>query len=535
MKSKSITVFNLLLSIYVVICSSFFYNQYLTIIEINQTNLSSFEYFVKDNLFLIVLFLIILFSILSNLLYIIEYWIVKTKQEIKIKKYVGFKKIEMLKEYYFKYMVSFLLIYALASILSAFILNLWKLPILFPIIFSGIILFVIISIILVTMIQLSLGNLEKGKIGSFKIVKKIVLIFQFTVSFLLIFVALTIFENTNKEISPYRTYMNMEYSWTLFANEYDRYSTEDEYNEYVVRRGDIVEKIDTLYTEYSNNMLVYFPESFYNEKIENIMYANKHIFEINLVDVEYLEKLSNASQTPIILGNQFASKHVEGDIIKGKRTDYIVAKILKENEKVEMVGPIDYDFLTSEQTAFALFDENTLEKINSVDNTNFIDILYFNDINLDEMKEINAFLNESGVNYSLNSIKTIQEENYNQKRVLITGYLVVGITNLLFSVIGFLFILLLEIKIKAVDYSIMKIVGYSSRKIHVSYMLSIILIFLTSIVVALAISYLTLDFSLPILCIVLAVAILILLVISSLSLKSIKSINPVKEIGGENV
>ncbi|MEG0577999.1 MAG: FtsX-like permease family protein [Bacilli bacterium] len=520
---------------YFVICSSFFYNQYLTIAIINKTDFSNFEYFVRDNSFLIILFLIILFSILSNLIYIMEYWVFKTKQEIKIKKYVGYKKTEVLKEYYFKYLLSFFISYIIATILSAVILNIWELPILFPIVLTGIVLLIVISIIVVIMIWFSLNSLEKGNIGDFKILKKIVLIFQFTVSFLLIFVALNIFQDTNKEISPYRTYRNMEYSWTLLADNNGYYSTEEEYNNYLASRGNIAEKINKVYSEFSDNMLVYFPESFYNENIGNIVYANKNIYEINLVDTDYFKTLSDTSQTPIILNHAYASKYSEGDIIKGTRTDYIVTKILKEHEKIEIVGPNDYDSLSSDQVAFALFDENTLKKVNSTDNTNFIDVLYFNDIKAEKMNEINTFLNENGVNYSLISIKATQEEYYNQKCGLVTGYLVVGITNLLFSVIGLIFILLLEINIKALDYSIMKIVGYSSKKIHLNYMLSVIFIFLTALVASLVISYLTLDFSLSILFIVLAIALMILIIIANLSLKSIKSIDPVKEIGGENV
>ena len=535
MKSKSINIFNMLLSMYFVICSSFFYNQFLTITVINKTDYSNFEYLIRDNLFLIVLFLIILFSILSNLIYIIEYWIFKTKQEIKIKKYVGFKKTEIIKEYYFKYLLSFLISYIIAAIFSSVILNIWKLPVLFPIVLSGISLLAVISIILVIIIWLSLNSLEKENIGNFKILKKIVLIFQFSVSFLLIFVALNIFQDTNKEISPYKAYRNMDYSWVLLANGNSYYSTEAEYNDYLASRGDIVKKINKLYTEFSDNMLIYFSESFYNEDIGNVVYANKNVFEINLVNIDYFKTLSKTSQTPIILNHKFASKYSEGDIIKGTRTDYIVTKILKEDEKIEMVGPNDYDSLSSDQVAFALFNENTLKKVNLIDNTNFIDKLYFNDINFGKMKEINTFLNENGVNYSLSSIKTIQEEYYKEKCGLVTGYLVVGITNLLFSVIGLIFILLLEINIKALDYAIMKIVGYSSRKIHLYYMISVVFIFLTAITAALVISYVTLDFSLSILFIVLAIAVMILIIIANLSLKSIKSIDPVREIGGENV
>lgn len=535
MKSKSINIFNMLLSIYFIICASFFDKQYLTIVEINKTDFSDFQYFVRDNMFLIILFMIILFSILSNLIYIIEYWVFKTKQEIQIKKYVGFKKNEILREYYFAYMRSFFIIYIISAIISALVLSIWKLPILFPIMLSGIILCIIISIILLIMIQLSLRNLEKAKIGDFKLLKKFILIFQFSVSFLLIFVALNIFKDTNKEISPYRTYRNMEYSWTLSANTTESYSTEEEYKKYLTSRGNIVEKINKLYTEYSDNMLVYFPESFYNEEIGHITYANKKVFDINLIDTTCLEKVSYASQTPIILGNQFASKYSVGDIIKGARTDYIVAKVLKDNEKIEMVGPNDYGSISSKQSTFALFDEKTLKKVNTIDNSNFINVLYFNDINHETMKKINRYINGNGVEYSLISIKTTQEKYYHEKCVLVAGYFIVGITNLLFSVIGLIFILLLEIDIKALDYSIMKIVGYSSRKIHLNYMRSVAFIFLTSLMIACIISYLTLDFSLSTLMIVLSIAILILFIISTLSLKSIKSINPVKEIGGENV
>ena len=535
MKSKSVFIFNLLLSTYFVICSSFFCNQYLTITMINKTDISNFEYFIRDNLFLILLFLIILFSVLSNLIYIIEYWIFKTKQEIKIKKYVGFKITEILKEYYVTYLFLFLVSYLTATFFSAIILNILKLPILFPIILSGLALLVIISIILLIKIRLSLSSLENGKIGAFKILKKMVLIFQFTVSFLLIFVALNIFKDTNKEISPYRTYRNMQYSWILLANGNSNYSTEDEYNKYLASRGDIVNKIDKLYKDYEDNILVYFQESFYNENIGDIVYANKNVFEINLVQTNYFKMLSNTSQTPIVLNSKFASKYSEGDIIKGTRTDYVVAKILKDNEKIEMVGPNDYGSLSSDQVVFALFDENTLKKVNTVDNTNFIDVLYFKDMNFEKIKKINISLNQNGLNYSLISIKETQENYYNKKFELVTGYLVIGITNLLFSMIGLICILLLEINIKALDYSIMKIVGYSASKIHLHYMLSVIFIFLTAIMIALVISYLTLDFSLSVFFIVLAIALLILLIIANLSLKSIKLINPVKEIGGENV
>ena len=119
---------------------------------------------------------------------------------------------------------------------------------------------------------------------------------------------------------------------------------------------------------------------------------------------------------------------------------------------------------------------------------------------------------------------------------LLSAYFTAGFINLMFSIMGLIFVVYVDINSREVEFSIMKVVGYSNKYISINYILSIINIMFTSFVIAFALAYASsLNFSLLVTIIVGLIVLAVLSIISLNSVNFIKEIKVVEIIGGENV
>lgn len=210
--------YNFTLSLYIIVCSSFFYKQYLTVKEVNISKYSDFTYFIKDNLVLVILFSLVFFSILFNFIYISEYLVFTSREEIKIRRIIGYTYIEIIKAYYVRLISMLLVSVFLASLIAIPILYYFYLPIFFPIIISLVSIFLIFSILIICMVKYCLSKYKKGKVYEMTYVRKAIIILQFTISLMLIFISIILFVDVNSKISPYRNYVELDNAWMLKVN-----------------------------------------------------------------------------------------------------------------------------------------------------------------------------------------------------------------------------------------------------------------------------------------------------------------------------
>lgn len=527
--------YNYLLSIYIIICTSFFFNQYLEVVQVNVSQYSDFVYFVKDNIVLIVLFLLVFFSILSNLYYISEYWIFTTKEELNIKRIVGYKYNEIVNNYYSQFISHFFIVFCIAILTCIPVLHYFDLPIIEPILISCLGLGLTLSLLIISMISYCLSKYNKGSIFNFKYTKKVVIVFQFSISLMLIFISLILFSDINQEISPYRNYIDLNEAWILKAHfETVEESIEKDKNPENYR-GDILKKIENLYSQYKDNILVYYVNIKYNDDIGRTIYLNKKTLEMNNIDTAIFTPFLNSKEVPIILSNSFHEKYSIGEIIKGNNVDYIVAKILEPGEILKILGPDSFVENSSEEYNFALFDNQFISSELYLSNSNFLNTIFFINISKDEISKINEYINENTFTYTYESIKGTQQEYYLQKNIALSGYLIVGSVNILFSILGLICIIYVDINSKEIEFSVLKVVGYTNKSIYSNYLLSISIIFLFSFTNALFLSFVSLKFSALITSIIAIIVLIIYIVVSIISIFFINNIKAVEIIGGENV
>lgn len=187
MKKVWIHVYNFSLMVYMIVCCSFFYKQFMTVKEVNASAYTDLEYFVRDNFVLLVLLLVAFIIIVFNLFYIGEYYVFSSKEEIRVKRIVGYSLKEIVKDYYVQYIQNFSVTSVLASILSIVILMLFQLPIVIPIVFSNVVTLLVLSIVILWVLNHCIQNYKKGKIYDLKYIKKFILIVQFSFSLLCYF------------------------------------------------------------------------------------------------------------------------------------------------------------------------------------------------------------------------------------------------------------------------------------------------------------------------------------------------------------
>lgn len=534
-KKLGLYFYNYLLSMYIIICTSFLYKQYLTVLKVNVSQYTDFIYFIKDNSVLIILFLLILFSILSNLFYITEYWVFTTKDELNIKRIIGYTYNEIVVSYYWQFISLFFIVFSIAAISCIPILHYFNLPILIPMAISCICLIVILSVLIVTMMSYCLSKYKKGAVFGFKYTKKIVIVFQFSISLLLVFVALTLFNDINQRISPYKNYIALDEAWILKAS-FDSVEEAIEADRNPEKyRGDILEKIEKIYSEYEYKIIVYYPSVANNSDIGRVVYLNEKSLEINNIDSSIFDPFLDSKEVPIILGHTFYGVYSIGDIIQSRTVDYVVAKVLSPGEILDLLGPNEFAENSSAQYNFALFDHRLISKELSLNNTNFLNTLFFFNISEEEINAINAYINEDTFTYAYESIKSVQEDYYLQKTIALSGYLAVGSINLLFSILGLICIVYVDINSKELEFSIYKLVGYTNKAIYSKYLMSILIVLLMSFVIAQFLAYVSLKFSAMITSIVALIVIVIFSAIAFISIFFINNIKAVEIIGGENV
>lgn len=255
-KKKLLTIYHVLLSLYMIVCTSFFFNQYCDIAKNNVSNLSNLIYFIKDNLFLLVLFSIVFVSIVLNLFYVSEYWIFVSKEILEIKRIVGFTYSEILRSFTLDYMVQLVATFLFSSLLSVPFLNYFKLPIGMPIIIAGTIMILVMGLIINILFWRCLRAYRKNKRVGLNITKKVGLVFQFSTSLMLLFVSLILFEDLNRQVSPYKNYAQLDSAWSVSAKypESLQETMKIEQNP-VLYRGDILNKLATTYEKYHDHKI----------------------------------------------------------------------------------------------------------------------------------------------------------------------------------------------------------------------------------------------------------------------------------------
>lgn len=280
--------------------------------------------------------------------------------------------------------------------------------------------------------------------------------------------------------------------------------------------------------------MVYYPYSMYHKDIGNVIHLNEKAFQLNNIDTSIFESYTDLESVPIILSNQFYGVYYEGDIIVDDKIDYIVAKVLKPNEVMKVLGPVGFAEQTSEVYSFALFDNKFIARDLRIGNNNFLHSIFFYNLDLNTIQEIREYITESNLKYSILSINEIQKEYFSQKMIAVSGYFLVGMISFLFSIIGFICAIYVDVLSKEVEYSVMKIVGYSNKEIILRYLIGILGVVLVSYICGLILSYLFLGFSIIVSAIVLMIVLVVSVLLSIISYRLIKSISSVEVIGGIN-
>lgn len=530
-KKILLPIYHVLLSLYMIICTSFFYKQYCEVVNGNISNVSNLVYFIKDNLLLVVLFSLVLISVLFNLFYVSEYWIFTSKETLKIKRILGYTYAEILKSFTLEYMVHLISAYLLSEILSIPFLKYFRLPIGTPIIIAGVSMTGVIGIIIILLFWRNLNAYRKNRHVGINIAKKMALTFQFSLSLMLLFVSLTLFQDLNRQLSPYKNYMNLDSAWVIQAN----YPGEIEKRIEIERnpdqfRGGVLKKIESIFTQYKQNILVFFQSPHYSNTLGNIVFLDDNALKLNNIDIEVFKSYKDMDAIPLITSN---TQHFEGDRIATEECEYIVAKVV--DKPFTVLGPSDFTELSSKEYYFAYFDHSNLNRFLELSNTNFIDNLYLINISHHEIETINDFINEPMFKYTTNSIKGIQTEYYNQKMITLASYFGVGIINLLFSIFGLICALFVDINRRALDFALHQVVGYSKRELINDYLQSLLWIMSISIGLTVAITHITLDLKISVLGIGIILVGLVVLLLRRIITKTVEAINILNIIGGENV
>ena len=533
------------LSIYAIFSTSFLYNQFLTIMNVNITQRSSlvkmepslladFLYLIKDNNTMIFIFGIVLISILSNLFYIAEFLVFSTREEIKIKRIVGYTYKDVIKDYYLKFISEFLISISAACLTCIPILYYQDNPIIIPILIAFISIFILLSILIISILVYCMNKYKNGKVFGFKYAKKMIVVLQFSTSLILVFVGITMFIDVNQEISPYKNYAELENAWILRNDTTGEQSYEIDQNpeEY---HTNLLGKIENIYTNYFDNMIVYYPSGIRNKDIGSVVHLSEKAWELNNIDIKMFEPYLDSNYVPIVLNGGFYGTYQVGDIIENGEFDYVVAKVLKDGEIMKVLGPIDYGEHTSKSENFALFNNIFISRELRCGNTNFLNNLFFYDTSAEIMQDINDYIDQPNLKYTYESIKDIQQNNYDSKMDMLSAYFMAGFINLVFSLMGLVFITYVDINSRETEFSIMKVVGYTNKYISAKYLSSIIMILISSFLIAMLITYYTLRLSMIVTIIVIMIVLIVLGVISYNSIKFIKDIKVVEIIGGENV
>lgn len=534
MKKVWIHVYNFSLMIYMIVCCSFFYKQFLTVKEVNVSTYSDLEYFVRDNFVLLVLLLVAFIIIVFNLFYIGEYYVFSSKEEIRVKRIVGYSYKEIVKDYYVKYIQNFSMTSILASTFSIVLLLLFQLPIVMPIVFSNIVSLLILSIVILWVLNHSIQNYKKGKIYDLKYIKKFILIVQFSFSIMLLSVSAILYLEVNASVSPYRNYMHLKNAWVIEADiETDAKAIDIDLHPEKYHT-DVIQKLSDIYTTYKDHILVYFSNQKYNENLGNVVFVNDKVFEINDIDTSIFQQYQNSSYIPIVLGRQFVDVYKVGDVIENVNGDYVVSDILSDSKEMKILGPVSYGEVSSENTCFALFTAKEIEMNLYVGNQNFIHSLFIYDLSEQEVNTIKDMLSDDNLRYKVESITTIQHDYYVAKMIGISGYFLVGFLSFVFTLLGFICVIYTDMYSKEKMFATYKIVGYTNQEITSKYLLGIVVVLLAAYVNGVLLTYVTLDLYIVVSVFVLFIISLVFLWIWRIAYRMIQSMNVMEIIGGSN-
>lgn len=540
MKNKILLLFNYLLSLYVLISVSFFYSRYVSIVNENFNIESDLMFFIKDNYIVIGFFLLFLFIILMNLFYIVEYWIFREKESLFIKKIVGYHQRELTKEYYLSYMSLFIVVLMIAFITIIPALLYFKLPVVIPLILSLVFMLIVKSVFIIYLIKRYLIKNEYSNDRSFELKKLAFITIQFSLSLLLIFVSLHLFTTINRQLSPYENYVKLENSWII------RMDTEAKPISFWIEAerepelyfGEIVEELKEIYTKYEDNVVVYSHSSYYTKDIGIVILMNERAMKLNNLNFDFPE----TENVPVILGSRYLGQYKVGDIIPGndivdggKTEDYVVMKVLTPSEDILILGPYAAVEDSTQDFSIALFKPENVSNYLTVRNADFINSVFL--INLPEsvIQGITDSLSTKDISFSYASIKEEQVSNHNGMLILLSTYFLIGSVNLLFSFIGLICVVYMDIQSKKVYFSILKLVGYTNKHIYFKYLSFLVFIFIPAYLIGLTLYVTTLGFTVLTASIVALIVLVLLIIVSLISISIIKKINSVAIIGGENV
>lgn len=530
-KKKLLTIYHVLLSLYMIVCTSFFFNQYCDIAKNNVSNLSNLIYFIKDNLFLLVLFSIVFVSIVLNLFYVSEYWIFVSKEILEIKRIVGFTYSEILRSFTLDYMVQLVATFLFSSLLSVPFLNYFKLPIGMPIIIAGTIMILVMGLIINILFWRCLRAYRKNKSVGLNITKKVGLVFQFSTSLMLLFVSLILFEDLNRQVSPYKNYAQLDSAWSVSAKypESLQETMKIEQNP-VLYRGDILNKLATTYEKHHDHMIVFYLDSHSSNTLVNLIFLNETALKLNNINTESVKRYQNTDTIPIITSD---SQYNVGDQIHSEGLNYVIAEVVEK--PFTFLGPSDYTELSSKDYQIAYFDISNINQHLQLTNSNFIDELFFMNLSEDEVEHIRNDLNEPTFKYQVSSIKSIQEGFYHQKMLMLASYLGVGMINMIFSLFGLICAVFVDIHYRSLDFALYQVVGYSKQYLIRSYLKSIFCLIFLSTLIGIETMHITLDLTWTVLGIGISILIVLVALLSQFITKRINAIQILNIIGGENV
>lgn len=524
-----------MISVYSTLCTSFFYNQYVTVQRINISNYSDFEYFIRDNVAMLVLFGAISLTIMLNLFHNIEHWVYNTKKEIKTKVILGYTNKDILLEYYTIFIKIFIIAFLFNILPSYIILDFFKLPTFIPLMISLSLSLIIVSIVVSFMLYTLLKKYTKGKYFDFKFGKIASIILQITISSVLVSFSLILLNDRYNELSPYKYYASMENGWILQGESlsYDQTMKIDSDPETYLKGLDT--KISDIYEKYEDSLIVNFESTLVHNDLGSIHILNSKGLSINNLSIDLFKPYINSEYQPILLDYSFKDKYKVGDIIPNEPINYVVAKVLNEDERFRIVAPNDFGDMKPINLNIALFENRYLQNYTSLRNFNFINYLYFDSVNIDEMESIKKSIDLPDLKYEVLSIKSLQDEFNTQKVTTITSYLFIGVTTMLFSILGLIYIIHMDVKARENEFSIYKVLGYKDTYIYRKYAIMTGSMFVSSYFISQIIAFQTGSLSTWVSITVAILLLVIYIVIVKISNQTIKSINTIEVIGGENV